>query len=128
MPIECRCDKGQPFKMPIKCRCEKGWPSNLESEYRRRVSRLVRGCKSYKIGITHDPKDRFNRPDYRVYDWMIVIYRTQSWKSAGKLEKRLIKYYKDDKEDPRIDNERAGGSGSSSEEPPYFLYVVIDDE
>ena len=113
------------MKRAIKFKCKGGWLSKIESEYLRRVSAFVRGCKSYKIGITNNPKDRFSQPDYRVYNRMIVIYRTQSWESAGKLEKWLIEYYKDDKDDPRIDNERAGRGGRKGKNPPYFLYVVI---
>ena len=109
----------------IEYRCEKGWPANLEPRFRRRVSAFVRGCKSYKIGITHDPEDRFNRPDYRVYNRMIVMYQTQSWDSAVDFEKRLIAHYKDDY---ACDAIRAGGAGRKGKKTPYFLYVVINDE
>ena len=79
------------MKRKIKYKCKRGWPSKIESEFLKRVSAFVRGCKSYKIGITNNPENRFSQPDYRAYNRMIVMYQTQSWKSAlevgGKIGK-----------------------------------------
>lgn len=109
--------------MPIQYQIWTGWPTKLRSSFRRRVSRYVRNCNSYKIGITNNPENRFSQPDYSDnYNRMIVMYQTSSLDSARDLEWRLIDDYQG-----YSDNINAGGGGPAGD-PPYFLYVVINDE
>ena len=102
-----------------------GRPSELESVMKQRISAYVRevGCGDYKIGITNDPERRFR--EYKssddVYDRMIVIYQSKSWKSVTDFEKRMVDYYIE------YDANLTRGGGGSYGAGPYYMYVVIRD-
>jgi hypothetical protein len=97
-----------------------GRPYEIASSLRRRVSALTRydRVRAFKIGITAEPERRFRESYARTYDQMVVLYRTQSYKSICQIEQELI-----DHNWKVCDNLVRGGGGRICL-GPYFLYVV----
>lgn len=101
-----------------------GWPSSLIG-IRHRVGALTRE-KSFKIGITNDPRRRARQYDRNepFYDEMIVLYKSPSIDNARTLEKKLINAYIDNDRKPS-DNRNRGGQGRIGA-PPHYAYVVVE--
>jgi hypothetical protein len=98
-----------------------GRPRNIVSDVLRVISAYSRidRVRSFKIGITNNPEQRFKRGHAKNYDKMFVVYRSQSINSVSALECELIEHNRE-----LADNIIAGGGGSYGN-PPYFLYLVI---
>jgi transposase len=76
--------------------------------------------KSLKFGYTSRPEDRLRLYKSRGsrYNYMYVIYQTQSVDYMRQMEDYLIKTYPD-----YCDNSIGGGGGNIGL-PPYFTYCV----
>jgi len=98
-----------------------GWPKDVVSTVLRKISAYTRETKVryFKIGITNNPKRRFNQGHKYNYDEMIVIYRSESFDNVRELERELVAHNR------ALADNIIGGGGGRQGQPPYFMYVVI---
>ena len=98
-----------------------GRPKDIVSDVLRVISAYTRGdrVRYFKIGITNNPKSRFQQGYAKLYDKMIVVYRSTSLDNVSDLERELIEHNRE-----LADNMIAGGGGNYGD-PPYWMYVVI---
>ncbi len=106
--------------MNVVYKLDTGHLQKLLSVIVKRLSALTRKNKvqRFKIGITNNPRRRYLRKYARIYDEMLVLYRTTSINYVSQLEDELIKHNWE-----HTDNKISGGGGDYGE-PPYYLYVV----
>ena len=112
-----------------------GWPSqvideileDIEEKYNpgfwRELGKWWRGelRMEYKAGMTMDP-DRRAREYGDDYDYMEVVYETQSYDHAVAVEQGIIDEYIDDSWN---NNERAGGGGRLPDgDETHYVYIV----
>lgn len=97
-----------------------GRPESVITIVVRKISAHTREnrVRWFKIGITNDPKKRFNGHKGH-YDAMIVIYRSVSLTCVRALECQLIEHNRE------LADNFIGGGGGRSGNPPYFMYVVV---
>lgn len=101
--------------------CFTGRPPNIVSC----VSRVISACtredrvRRFKVGITNNPEIRFQRAYSKLYDKMIVVYRSSSLSNVSDLECDLIEHNRE------LADNMIGGGGGNYGDPPYFMYVVI---
>ncbi|MDG6249834.1 hypothetical protein [Methanocalculus sp.] len=93
----------------------------------REINSRRKMCKQFKIGITTDINNRAVSDDYWLggYDYMVVLYRTQSKQRVIDMEQYLIKRFKKYKECKNI---RPGGEGKLKWGPPYYAYLAMKIE
>jgi hypothetical protein len=98
-----------------------GWPKKIVTTILRKLSAYTRQDRVdyFKIGITNNPKRRFQEEHKYNYDEMIVLYKSKSIDNVSELEDELIEHNRD-----LADNIIAGGGGNIGN-PPYFMYVVL---
>ena len=82
----------------------------------------MRGVTHFKIGITYEPHDRLNRPDYVQLPRMCVSVVTENSTLTAEAETNAITRYKPD---PRCMNIAPGGESAHHGCSPHFLYVVF---
>jgi hypothetical protein len=112
-----------------------GWPSQVldgiledmnekyDAGFWSELGQLVRGelRLEYKAGMTVDP-DRRASEYGDDWDYMEVVYETQSYDHASAVEDGIIQEYIDDKWN---NNERAGGGGRLPEgDETHYVYIV----
>lgn len=106
------------------------WPytghvTNLRPALNRARGQYARYCREFKIGLTHDPEERWRAYKSDGWDKMIVLYSTRALNNAAKAESLLIEggwnasYYR------KCLNKIPGGTGSHPGFPSYYVYIVI---
>ena len=75
--------------------------------------------RRFKIGVTNDPMRRFLQAYRRLYDEMIVVYRSSSIDRVSDVEWEAVDYNRD------LCDNKIGGGGGDYGYPLYFLYVVV---
>ena len=100
-----------------------GNPSSVSTELKQRISQYIRGHGEFRIGKTNSPETRANLyvSQDDDFDWMIVLYKTSSFKNAQVLESDLIDYYWDN---TGFLNEKGGGGGPVGS-GDYYVYLLI---
>jgi hypothetical protein len=98
-----------------------GRPQDVVSTVLRKISAFTREhqTRRFKIGITNNPKRRFNKGHKFNYDEMIVVYSSKAYNSVCELERELVEHNKG------LADNLIGGGGGRKGTPPYFMYVVI---
>ena len=90
-----------------------------------RILRFAGERKSYKIGITGDPKKRRTGKDYQGYTRMILLHKTTSFdkvrKWEGEHEDLVRRHHKRNK---NMENGLKKG-GLKNNARFYYLYVVV---
>lgn len=77
---------------------------------------------AFKIGITNSPLNR-HKTGYYLCGSFIVIFKTDHWEIAKKMEISLVEHYKNN---PKIQNKSKGGEGNESQNGgPYYTYVAV---
>lgn len=87
----------------------------------RSINKIVKQCKSFKIGKTGCPDNRF--ANYKDYDRMILLCQSSD---CGIIE--VLESYYNQKyfAHPKNDNQRIGSAGiMSNSDSLYFLYIVV---
>jgi uncharacterized ubiquitin-like protein YukD len=85
----------------------------------------TRATRSYKVGITDDPVERWNSAYNGAYDKMILVYYSVNRSLIRKLEALAVNYYKINYDRIAITNKVPGGGGRDSDADKRYLYVVL---
>jgi hypothetical protein len=98
-----------------------GSPQDIVSDVLRSISAYTREDRArwFKIGITNNPNQRFKNGYAKLYDKMIVLYRSSSLNNVSDLECKLIEHNRD------LADNIIGGGGGNYGNPPYYMYVVV---
>lgn len=101
-------------------RIKKGWPKDIVKSLNRSLGQYRRRHGAVKVGITANPKRRFNEYCYREgIKQMVVIYKTSSINNANNLEKWFIENRWD-----ILENQWEGYSPMTTK-GPYYAYFVM---
>jgi len=103
--------------------CISGPPSKVLSTLKRKISQLKKNRTRFKIGSTGDPSYRINGYDDNLYKQMYVVYRTSSLDNMVEIEKELIDFFYNCRENKNLNGGSAGPA--PTQDNSFYIYVVV---
>ena len=104
-----------------------GHYSQVVGSLRRSLGQYIRHNTDFKVGLTTNPDQRWNR-GHRHHGWreLVVLYKTTSENSAREMERALIRHGKRPGVLADCWNNRPGGEGLRRGHHEYYVYVVLE--
>lgn len=101
-----------------------GHPKNLLPNLKRSISQYANSASYIKIGITCNPRARWNRHKKNDPRWskMIVVYRSTSLKHTRLIEAELVNWTQDRGESCNL----IGGGGGNFGNGLQYVYFLIE--
>jgi len=100
-----------------------GYPKDIICNLKRSITQYANNASCIKIGITNNPKIRWNRHKRNYPNWtkMVVVYETSSINFTRKIEAELIEWTWEREES---ENYIGGGGGNFAEGYQYVYFLI----